>query len=121
MHKSPAKQTLLFFCFQGLTLVPVLAQAVVPADGRVGVPMNAPIPSTAADAAATAPSAAPTNVTSYVLERENQITVRVFAADGIPDKPVQIDNDGTVTLPMIGQVHAGGSTGEQFQAHPVTA
>jgi len=45
-------------------------------------------------------------MTSYVLGPEDQITVRVFAANDIPNKPVQIDNDGTVTLPMIGQVHA---------------
>src|SRR3984893_4028445 len=124
MHKAPAKLILLSLCFQGLTLVPALAQAVVPADGRVGVPMNAPIPSTTADAAAAtvAPaSAAPTNMTSYVLGPEDQITVRVFAADDIPDKPVQIDNDGTVTLPMIGQVHAAGLTVEQLQANLITA
>src|SRR5246127_4616519 len=121
MHKSPAKLILLYFCFQGLTLAAALAQAVVPADGRVGVPLNAPIPSTAADAAAAAPSAAPTNLTSYVLGPEDQITVRVFAANDIPNKPVQIDNDGTVTLPMIGQVHAAGLTIEQLQANLVTA
>jgi polysaccharide export outer membrane protein len=117
MHKSPAKLILLSFSLQGLTLVPALAQAVVPADGRVGVPMNAPIPSTAA----AAPSAAKTNVTSYVLGPEDQITVRVFAANDIPNKPVQIDNDGTVTLPMIGQVHAAGLTVEQLQDNLVTA
>jgi polysaccharide export outer membrane protein len=121
MHKAPAKLILLSFCFQGLTLVPALAQAVVPADGRVGVPMNAPIPSTAVDAAAASPSAAPANVTSYVLGPEDQITVLVFAANDIPNKPVQIDNDGTVTLPMIGQVHAAGLTVEQLQANLVTA
>jgi polysaccharide export outer membrane protein len=121
VHKSPAKLILLSFCFQGLTLVPALAQAVVPADGRVGVPLNAPIPSTAADAAAAAPSAAQTNLTSYVLGPEDQITVRVFAANDIPNKPVQIDNDGTVTLPMIGQVHAAGLTVEQLQGSLVTA
>jgi len=121
MHKASAKLILLSFCFQGLTLVPALAQAVVPADGRVGVPMNAPIPSTAANAAAAAPSGAPANVTSYVLGPEDQITVRVFAANDIPNKPVQIDNDGTVTLPMIGQVHAAGLTVEQLQDNLVTA
>src|SRR5271154_3611178 len=122
MHKSPAKLILLSLCFQGLTLVPGFAQAVVPADGRVGTPMNASIPSTTADAmAATAPSAAPTNVTSYLLGPEDQITVRVFAADDIPDRPVQIDNDGTLTLPMIGPVHAAGLTVGQLQANLVTA
>jgi polysaccharide export outer membrane protein len=121
MHRSPAKLILLSFCFQGLTLVPALAQGVVPADGRVGVPVNAPIPSTTADTAATAPSAAAINVTSYVLGPEDQITVRVFAANDIPNKPLQIDNNGSVTLPMIGQVHAAGLTIEQFQANLVTA
>jgi polysaccharide export outer membrane protein len=65
------------------------------------------------------PSAADTS--SYALGPEDMITVRVFAADDIPDKPVQIDNDGTVTLPMIGQVHAAGLTIGQFQASLVTA
>jgi polysaccharide export outer membrane protein len=121
MHKSPAKLILLSLCFQGLTLVPALAQAVVPADGRVGTPLTAPIAGTTADApVATAPTT-PANVTSYVLGPEDQITVRVFAADDIPDKPVQIDNDGTVTLPMIGSVHAAGLTVDQLQGNLVTA
>ena len=63
----------------------------------------------------------PANVSSYVLGPEDQITVRIFAADDIPDKPVQIDNDGTVTLPMIGNVHAAGLTVGQLQANLVTA
>ena len=124
MHKSPAKLILLSLCFQGLTLVPAFAQAqaIPPADDRVGTPLNAPIAgTTAAAAAATAPPATPANVTSYVLGPEDQITVRVFAADDIPDKPVQIDNDGSVTLPMIGSVHAAGLTVEQLQANLVTA
>jgi polysaccharide export outer membrane protein len=123
MHKSPAKLILFSLCFQGVLLVPALAQSVVAADGRVGTPMNAPLPMTTGANAAAAPDAspAPTNVTSYVLGPEDQITVRVFAADDIPDKPVQIDNDGSVTLPMIGRVHAAGLTVEQLQANLVTA
>ncbi len=110
MHKSPAKLILLSLCFQGLTLVPAFAQSRSPCgwsrgcsdershtvdDWRSAQPRHQPTPA---------------NVTSYVLGPEDQITVRVFAADDIPDKPVQIDNDGTVTLPMIGQVHAAGLT-----------
>jgi polysaccharide biosynthesis/export protein len=121
MHKSPAKLILLSLCFQGLTFAPGFAQAVVPADGRVGVPINAPIPSTTGAAAAAIPSTVPPNVTSYVLGPEDQITVRIFAAGDIPDKPVQIDNNGTVTLPMIGQVHAAGLTVGQLQTNLVTA
>ena len=121
MRKSPAKLILLSLCFQGLTLVPTLAQGVVPADARVGVPLDSAIPSTTADAATAAPSVAPTNVISYILGPEDQITVRVFAANDIPDKPVQIDNDGSVTLPMIGTVHAAGLTVEQLEDNLVIA
>jgi polysaccharide export outer membrane protein len=121
MHKSPAKLILLSLCFRGLTLVPALAQGVVPADGRVGVPINTPIPSTTAGAATATPSGAPTNVSSYILGPEDQITVQVFAANDIPKKPVQIDNDGEVTLPMIGSVHAAGLTVQQLQENLVTA
>ena len=120
MHKSPAKMILFSVCLPGMMLLPVLAQSVVAADGRVGTPLTAPAVSTAANVPTT-PSPAPASSTSYVLGPEDQITVRVFAADDIPDKPVQIDNDGTVTLPMIGQVHAAGLTVEQLQANLVTA
>jgi polysaccharide biosynthesis/export protein len=118
MRKSPAKLILLSICFQGLTLVPALAQAVVPADGRVGVPMDAAIPSTTANPATVT---TPVSLSSYVLGPEDQITVRIFAADDIPDKPVQIDNDGAVTLPMIGRIHAAGLTVQQLQNNLVTA
>ena len=57
-------------------------------------------------------SSVPTN---YVLGPEDTITVRVFAADDIPDRPAQLDNDGMVTLPMIGTVHAAGQTIAQLQ------
>src|SRR3984885_1818000 len=120
MHKSPAKMILFSVCMPGMMLLPVFAQSVVAADGRVGTPLAAPAVSTAANVPTT-PSPAPASSTSYVLGPEDQITVRVFAADDIPDKPVQIDNDGSVTLPMIGQVHAAGLTVEQLQANLVTA
>ena len=120
MHKSPAKMILISVCMPGMMLLPVFAQSVVAADGRVGTPLAAPAVSTAANVPTT-PSPAPASSTSYVLGPEDQITVRVFAADDIPDKPVQIDNDGSVTLPMIGQVHAAGLTVEQLQANLVTA
>jgi polysaccharide biosynthesis/export protein len=120
MHKSPAKMILFSVCLPGMMLLPVLAQSVVATDGRVGTPLTAPAASTAANVPTTPPPTAASS-SSYVLGPEDQITVRVFAADDIPDKPVQIDNDGTVTLPMIGQVHAAGLTVEQLQANLITA
>jgi polysaccharide biosynthesis/export protein len=120
MHKSPAKMILFSVCLPGMMLLPVLAQSVVATDGRVGTPLTAPAASTATNVPTTPPPTAASS-SSYVLGPEDQITVRVFAADDIPDKPVQIDNDGTVTLPMIGQVHAAGLTVEQLQANLITA
>jgi polysaccharide export outer membrane protein len=118
MHKSPAKMILFSLCLQGFTLLPAFAQSVATADSGVAASVSVP----AATSAAYVPSVAPpVNTTGYVLGAEDLITVRVFAADDIPDKPAQIDNDGTVTLPMIGQVHAAGLTVEQFQASLVIA
>lgn len=123
MHKSPVHLILLSVCGPTLVLAPALAQSVVAADGRVGSPMSAPSPSTAASVptAPAAPSSGTANTTSYVLGAEDLITVKVFAADDIPDKPAQIDNNGIVTLPMIGPIHAAGLTVEQFQADLVAA
>jgi len=110
---------MLSLCFPGIMLAPAFAQSVA-ADGRFDAAPAAPAVSTAAYVP-TAPSAATASSTSYVLGPEDLITVRVFAADDIPDKPAQIDNNGSVTLPMIGLVHAAGLTVEQFQANLVTA
>jgi polysaccharide biosynthesis/export protein len=120
MHKSPVKLILLSLCLPGLMSAPLLAQSVVAADGRVGTPLNAALPSTVAPVP-TAPTADTPSLTSYILGPEDLLTVRVFAADDIPDKPAQVDNNGSVTLPMIGTVHAAGLTVEQFQANLVTA
>src|ERR1700722_16930241 len=118
MHKSPAKLILLSLCFEGIMLVPVSAQSVVAADGRVSTP---PAVFAAANVPTPPPPAATTDSPSYLLGPEDLLTVRVFAADDIPDKPAQIDNDGTLTLPMIGPVHAAGLTVGQLQANLVTA
>jgi polysaccharide export outer membrane protein len=125
MHKSPAKMILFSLCLPGIMTIPVLAQSVA-ADGRVDAAassqaVSTPAVSTAANVPTQPAPPAAADSTSYVLGPEDLITVRVFAADDIPDKPAQVDNNGAVTLPMIGLVHAAGLTVEQFQANLVTA
>jgi polysaccharide export outer membrane protein len=120
MHKSPAKMILFSLCLPGIMSIPALAQSVA-ADGRVDAAVSSPAVSTAAYVPTQPPASNFADSTSYVLGAEDLITVRVFAADDIPDKPSQIDNNGSVTLPMIGLVHAAGLTVEQFQANLVTA
>jgi polysaccharide export outer membrane protein len=114
MHKSSVRLILFSLCFQGIVLVPVLAQTAGDANNNPGASTSA----SAASAVAyvpTSPSAASPGSSNYILGPEDQITVRVFAADDISDKPVQIANDGTVNLPMVGQVHAGGLSVDQLQ------
>jgi polysaccharide export outer membrane protein len=56
---------------------------------------------------------------NYILGAEDQVTIRVLAADDISDKPTQINSDGFITVPMIGRVHAGGLTVAQLEAELV--
>jgi polysaccharide biosynthesis/export protein len=115
MHKSSARLILLSFCFPGV----VLAQDASAVNNATVVAANAA--ATDVSYTTTVPSQGVAQSTNYVLGPEDQVTVRIFAADDIPDKPSTIANDGTVTLPMIGQVKAAGLTVEQFQQNVTTA
>jgi polysaccharide export outer membrane protein len=140
MRKSPAQLILFSLCLQCTIMSAALAQdgktTAPPAGAAANGPAAAYVPATvspytndvpasnAATGNANAPSSATSNdinSTNYILGPEDTITVRVFAADDIPDRPAQIANDGTVTLPMVGQVHAAGLTVDQFQIALVTA
>jgi polysaccharide export outer membrane protein len=143
MQKSPAGLMIISLCFQGM-LLPGLAHAQSSTNsGSSSAQPNGSassyVPATQtptagtsdADAiaasakafsnAASNSAAGPVNDTNYVLGAEDTITVKVFAADDIPDRPAQIANDGTVTLPMIGQIHAAGLSVSQFEAALTTA
>jgi polysaccharide export outer membrane protein len=109
MHNFSARLLLLSFCFPGA----VLAQGA--SDTNSGTVVAANAATTDATYSPTVPSQGISQSTNYILGPEDQITVRVFAADDIPEKPSTIANDGSVTLPMIGQVKAAGMTVEQLQ------
>lgn len=110
MHKSPAQLILLSLCFPGA----VLAQGASAVNSDAMVAANTAA-STNVAYIPTTPNSGISQSTNYILGPEDQITVRVFAADDIPDKPSTIANDGNVTLPMIGSVRAAGLTVEQLQ------
>jgi polysaccharide biosynthesis/export protein len=120
MHRSPAKVLLISLCLQGIAFIPAIAQNTSVAALDSTIPANRSPMAPAADPAAAATASVPDS-TNYILGPEDQITVRVFAADDIPDRPAQIANDGTVNLPMVGEVHAAGLTVEQLQTALVTA
>jgi polysaccharide export outer membrane protein len=52
---------------------------------------------------------------SFVLGPGDQITLHVLDMDEIPDKPIRIDPDGGVDLPLVGRIQAAGLTVAQFK------
>ncbi len=44
----------------------------------------------------------------YILGTGDQLSVRVFGADELPEKPVEVGPDGKINLPMVGKVQASG-------------
>ena len=47
---------------------------------------------------------------SYTLGPDDQIMVRALHVPEIPDKPMRIEADGSIDLPLVGRVAAGGMT-----------
>jgi polysaccharide export outer membrane protein len=58
-------------------------------------------------------------ITSYILGPGDQIVVRASNAPDLSEKPVRIDLNGFVNLPMAGRIKAAGLTVEDFEAEIV--
>jgi polysaccharide export outer membrane protein len=54
--------------------------------------------------------------TAYVLGPDDQVVIRAMDADEISDKPVRIDPNGYIRLPLVGRLKPAGLTIEQFEA-----
>lgn len=55
-------------------------------------------------------------VPQYVLGAGDQILLHVDDMDNMPDKPIRIDPNGFIDLPLAGRVQAAGLTIDQFKA-----
>jgi polysaccharide export outer membrane protein len=124
MNKFSMNSVLFSLCLQGLVLAPAFAQGASTSSTDANTAANLPVDARVNSAVTSAVSTATgdtTDAANYILGPEDQITVRVFAADDIPDRPAQIANDGTVSLPMVGIVHAAGLTVDQLQTNLVAA
>lgn len=51
----------------------------------------------------------------YFLGPEDQLSIHVVDLDDVSDKPVRIDPEGYIELPLIGRVHAAGLSPEQLR------
>lgn len=72
-------------------------------------------PSSAAQAKEVEGTAKPAN-TAYVLGSGDQLSLKVQDVDDIPDKPLRIDPDGGLDLPLVGRIQAAGLTLTEFRA-----
>ena len=52
---------------------------------------------------------------SYILGANDLISIHAMDADEINDKPIRIDEDGYIRLPMVGRIKASGLTLDQLQ------
>lgn len=72
----------------------------------------------------TTPASASTTTKStadpgYLLGPNDEISIQVVELPEIPAKPYRVDSDGTVNLPFVGRVRAGGLTLGQFETELV--
>ncbi len=111
------KQTLGAIIFWISIALPVGAQQTpAPApDPVVGQPLNAP-PAAAPAAGAAAPTGAESFRPAYALGPGDVISISAFEVEEISDKPFRIDSEGNVNLPLLGKIHVGDLTIEQFEA-----
>ncbi len=52
---------------------------------------------------------------NYVLGPNDQIQIRAPEAEEIDQKPVRIDGDGNINLPLVGRIHAAGMTIQELE------
>lgn len=53
---------------------------------------------------------------NYVLGPNDQILIRVAEAEELNNKTFRVDNDGNISLPLVGTLRAAGLSLEQFEA-----
>jgi polysaccharide export outer membrane protein len=51
----------------------------------------------------------------YVLGPNDQVLIRAPLAEEINERPFRVDSEGSITLPMVGRVRAGGLTVQAFE------
>jgi polysaccharide export outer membrane protein len=97
-----------------LIVLPILSVLVVSAAAQTtATTTDQPLPvtqsQTTADKLAVEEIASqPVDKGAYVLGTGDQLSVRVFGADDIPDRPIEVGSDGKIRLPMVGKVQASG-------------
>jgi len=58
----------------------------------------------------------PVDITEYILGTGDQLSVRLFGADDLPERPIEVGADGKINLPMVGKVQASGVSVRSMEA-----
>jgi polysaccharide export outer membrane protein len=66
------------------------------------------------------PAARPAVAPEYILGVGDQVVLHVIDLEEISDKPIRIDPNGFVDIPLAGRFHAGGMSLEQLKAELAT-
>jgi len=62
----------------------------------------------------------PVDKGGYILGAGDQLSVRIFGADDLPDRPIEVGTDGKISLPMVGKVQASGASVRDVEADLTT-
>ncbi|HWE52090.1 MAG TPA: polysaccharide biosynthesis/export family protein [Bryobacteraceae bacterium] len=52
---------------------------------------------------------------SYLIGADDQLSIHVAELEELPDKPVLVDTNGSIYLPLVGAIHVAGLTVEQLR------
>jgi polysaccharide export outer membrane protein len=58
----------------------------------------------------------PINSGDYILGEGDSLSIRVFGADDLSDKPVVIGAEGSIIAPLLGRVNAGGMSVRELES-----
>jgi polysaccharide biosynthesis/export protein len=62
----------------------------------------------------------PVDKGGYILGAGDQLSVRIFGADDLPERPIEVGADGKIGLPMVGKVQASGVSVRDVEADLTT-
>lgn len=58
----------------------------------------------------------PVNKSDYILGQGDRLSVVVFGAEDMPDRPVDVSAEGDIMAPLVGRVNAGGMSVRDLEA-----
>ena len=101
--------------------IPLLTTCLLGQNPQGSTPQNSPQPSAPAAVRTPMTPAKPAqpvqeeDISHYVLGSDDTLKIWALGIEEISDKPVRIDPSGDIDLPVVGKVHARGSTLEELK------